>query len=474
MGGAPAPQWLTPAFVRSAKALGATADRDRIEAMAERLIERWQEADRHHHNIKHLIEVLQRVDSLAEETHEPEAVRLAAWYHGAVFDTSMLTHYRRAAGEDKDRSAALAAKELTEIGLPDRVVEHITEMIQRLKTHADACEDIDCQALADADLGSLACEPQKYRSYRENVRKEFAHVDVEDYLEARAEIITKLLNRPHLFTSPMAHSWEDAARENLRAELARVISELDKLKAARSCATDETAPRTGGHEECADASTPTTPDAEATPRMGGHGSAPTESTEPRGAVPSPASASDRTDAESHGLDQRAAGASSREHQGRATGARTRPSTLETGGEDLDGDAGGSSRLPRTFGSPASGAPDSPHSPEEPPARGGNAPDGDAATRAMRADQQEEPAAEVVGVPVTERPQPAAPPPTTWGIEREPSDLRSLPRRNAKTVRLDRRTELNLRKADEDEDATATPRRRSEREEPGGSLFRPMR
>ena len=40
---------------------------------------------RHFHNIRHLTDVLARVDEL-EETHEPDLVRLAAWYHGAIFD----------------------------------------------------------------------------------------------------------------------------------------------------------------------------------------------------------------------------------------------------------------------------------------------------------------------------------------------------------------------------------------------------
>jgi len=229
MGAQHAPHWLLPAYVRSVTALGATAPREQIEAAGRRLLERWCSPDRHHHDVTHLVAVLQRVDALAQETHSPEIVRVAAWYHGAVFDTLRLSGYERAAGENKPASAELAVSELTALGVPDRVAARVRDIILSLVRHDADPTDVDCMALCDADLGILAAEPQKYKDYRTRVREEFAHIDPRAYIEARIAIITRLLARRKLFLSPLASAWEEPARQNLAAELQKLKAELAKL-----------------------------------------------------------------------------------------------------------------------------------------------------------------------------------------------------------------------------------------------------
>jgi len=65
MGVHDAPQWLVPAWIRACVAAGASAPVEEIEAAGERLLARWGEPDRHYHNVRHLTEVLARVDELA-------------------------------------------------------------------------------------------------------------------------------------------------------------------------------------------------------------------------------------------------------------------------------------------------------------------------------------------------------------------------------------------------------------------------
>jgi predicted metal-dependent HD superfamily phosphohydrolase len=229
MGVMDAPQWLPAAFVRSVLAVGATAGREEIEATCRRLIERWQEPDRHFHNLKHLVDVLARVDELAEETHHPDTVRLAAWYHGAVFNSAPSKAYSRSGGEDEAASAELAREELGALGVPAPTLDRIAELVLNLKRHEIKSRDIDCLALSDADLAVLASDPQHYQAYRKAVRAEYEHLPKRHYVEGRRAIVSKLLGRRHLFVSPMGSQWEDAARENLTAELALLDAELAKM-----------------------------------------------------------------------------------------------------------------------------------------------------------------------------------------------------------------------------------------------------
>ncbi|KAE8763885.1 hypothetical protein [Georgenia thermotolerans] len=229
MGVTDVPQWLPSAFVRSVLAVGATAPREEIEETCSRLLARWQEPDRHFHNLKHLVDVLARVDELAEETHHPDVVRLATWYHGAVFSSTPSKAYSRSGGEDEVASAELATTELAALGVPEKVTARVAYLILNLKRHDADPRDIDALALCDADLAVLAADPQHYRSYRKAVREEYAHLPLRHYLEARMAIVTKLLARRQIFLSPLGEQWEDSARENLHAELERLRGELAVL-----------------------------------------------------------------------------------------------------------------------------------------------------------------------------------------------------------------------------------------------------
>ncbi|MDU0349786.1 hypothetical protein RWX45_13230 [Actinomyces sp. MRS3W] len=227
-----APQWLLPAFVRCAKAVGATAPVDQIRSTGEELVSLWTSPDRHFHNLKHVINMLARVDELADESHNPDVMRLAAWYHGCVFSTASESTYRRNGGEDEVASAAYAAKSLQALGVPDQTVDRVCALILNLKRHNLTTKDIDAQALSDADLGALAVEPQQYKSYRMAVREEYAHIPMEDYLRARLAIITRLLDRESLFSSPLGARWEQPARQNLEAEKRHLETKLAQLAAS--------------------------------------------------------------------------------------------------------------------------------------------------------------------------------------------------------------------------------------------------
>ena len=233
MGVIGAPQWLLPAYVRSVRALGASAPVEAIGESGKALIEMWSSPDRHFHNLKHAINMLARVDELADESHDPDVMRLAAWYHGCVFSSAKEQTYRRNGGEDEVASAAYAAGDLHRLGLPDATVDRICALILSLKRHSLPPNDIDALALNDADLGALAVEPQQYKRYRQLVRQEYAHIPTEDYLRARLTIITRLLDREMLFSSPLGQRWERAARQNLQAEKQRLTDEL-----ARTCPAD--------------------------------------------------------------------------------------------------------------------------------------------------------------------------------------------------------------------------------------------
>lgn len=144
-----------------------------------------------------------------------ELVRLAAWFHDAV--------YRPDRSENEERSAVLAEKALTEAGLTPHEVTEVARLVRLTTSHDPAPGDLNGETLCDADLAILATAPDTYQGYAAAVREEYAFVPDDAFREGRAAVLRHLLGLPRLFRTPYgAAAWEERARENLERELAEL------------------------------------------------------------------------------------------------------------------------------------------------------------------------------------------------------------------------------------------------------------
>ena len=200
---------LADAWLRLAREVHARGDVAGAGAM---LLGRWSEQHRGYHDLAHLDEVLRRLDLLADDTPEPSVVRLAAWFHDAVYDPT--------AADNEERSAELATTTLAGLGLEPDVVDEVARLVRVTATHDVDDGDRDAAVLCDADLAVLAAAPLRYQAYVEGVRREYQHLDDTTFARRRAEVLSRLLDRPELFrTAYGRREWEEAARANASAEL---------------------------------------------------------------------------------------------------------------------------------------------------------------------------------------------------------------------------------------------------------------
>ncbi|MBE8477109.1 HD domain-containing protein [Streptomyces justiciae] len=179
---------------------------------ADDLLRRWQEPQRRYHTVEHLAAVLDRIDVLEEYADDPNAVRLAAWFHDAVYLPERSTN--------EERSARLAERALPEAGVPSATTAEVARLVRLTVTHDPADDDRDGQVLCDADLAILAAPPSAYAAYTAAVREEYHFVPNEAFREGRSAVLRQLLDLPRLFRTPYgAAEWEATARYNLAAEL---------------------------------------------------------------------------------------------------------------------------------------------------------------------------------------------------------------------------------------------------------------
>lgn len=225
--GADAPQWLFSSFVDAMQEIGASAPIPLLEAEARDLISRWNAKGRILHNTRHLIKTLARIDEIASTAHDPDVLRVALWYQGAVINRSFDVFQRGTNSDEQEFSALYHARSRMEaLGLSEDVISRVQELMMALFTHRADPSDMDAQVLIDADLGMLAASPQDFKRFRESLREECPDLCDMDYVRARRLAIKKILAREQIFHSPLALAWEESARANLEAESAKLARVL--------------------------------------------------------------------------------------------------------------------------------------------------------------------------------------------------------------------------------------------------------
>lgn len=184
------------------------------------LIGRWSEPHRRYHGMGHLTAVLLFIAEYADHAEDPDAVRLAAWYHDAIYDPR--------ASDNEERSAVLAAEELAAIGQPRKRIEEVARLVRLTTGHDPADGDRNGELLNDADLLVLASPKEAYVAYLNAIREEYAHIRDADFRAGREAVLDALLELPRLYRLESLAPLEAAARRNITAELSLLRSHPDR------------------------------------------------------------------------------------------------------------------------------------------------------------------------------------------------------------------------------------------------------
>jgi predicted metal-dependent HD superfamily phosphohydrolase len=171
----------------------------------------WSEPHRRYHDLAHLAAVLGLVGRLADDATDPDAVRLAAWYHDVSYDPERTDNEQVSA--ERARAGLLGL-------VPDERIHEVARLILLTAGHDAEPGDANGAVLCDADLAVLASPPQAYAAYASAVRAEYGHLSDETFSAGRIAVLERLLALPQLYRLPaVADDWTPRARANLTAEL---------------------------------------------------------------------------------------------------------------------------------------------------------------------------------------------------------------------------------------------------------------
>jgi predicted metal-dependent HD superfamily phosphohydrolase len=204
---------LLAAWTATARRIGAQHD---VVVEGERLLAAYGRSPRHYHDVAHLAAVLDHVDTLSAYALDPDTVRIAAWFHDAVYDVDRT--------DNEVVSAGLAETVLDRLDVSEELVAEVSRLIRLTAGHDPGPADRDGHVLCDADLAVLGRSEQDYLTYATAIRLEHVHVADEDFRRGRAEVLQGLLARPRLFRTPTGYAtWEEPARRNLAREISFLL-----------------------------------------------------------------------------------------------------------------------------------------------------------------------------------------------------------------------------------------------------------
>jgi predicted metal-dependent HD superfamily phosphohydrolase len=190
-------------------------------ALLESLLSRYRETHRRYHGERHVERVRRDVGVLLTDPSvsvgviDPVAVRLAAWYHDAIYDPT--------SPANEANSAALAERDLALIGIDPERIERVSSLVLATTHHKPTSADE--AVLLDADLAVLGADPAAYAAYVNGVRFEYRHVADTDWRVGRAAVLRSFLDRDRVFHTAPMQAFNGTARANLTAELSSLVAE---------------------------------------------------------------------------------------------------------------------------------------------------------------------------------------------------------------------------------------------------------
>jgi predicted metal-dependent HD superfamily phosphohydrolase len=166
---------------------------------------------RTYHGLKHLEHLFAELDSVPLRD---TAVEWATWYHDAV--------YRPGRQDNELQSATLARRALEALAL-QRLEPRVVQLIEATRLHQAEADDTAALLFLDADMAILGAPPVTYLEYAQDIRREHRHIPGFLFARGRRAFLRETLRRLSIFaTSNFREKYEHQARENLRAELARL------------------------------------------------------------------------------------------------------------------------------------------------------------------------------------------------------------------------------------------------------------
>lgn len=171
---------------------------------------------RAYHDLSHIADCLAQLDAWYPPAKEADVVRMALYWHDAIYDAR--------ARDNEERSAKMWVAFAHQFEVSPELRERVFTLIM-VTRHVGSAAEPDAQLIQDIDLSILGREESRFDQYEEAIREEYSWVGDTDYAQGRSEFLESLLNRDRIFLTDYGiRSFESEARANIVRSLNRLRS----------------------------------------------------------------------------------------------------------------------------------------------------------------------------------------------------------------------------------------------------------
>jgi predicted metal-dependent HD superfamily phosphohydrolase len=176
---------LSQRFLSKWQALAAKLglDESKSEEVGDYLLAQYSGSDRHYHNVRHIVSMLDGFESLKAKFEQTVAAELAIFFHDVIYD---------AARSDNEEQSAIKMKEKLHGIVDGAILTSAVFSIEATKKH-ESTPSPDTNLLLDLDMAILGQPWAVYERYAKGVMQE--------YLKVYGEAVYRQ-GRPKLFLEP--------------------------------------------------------------------------------------------------------------------------------------------------------------------------------------------------------------------------------------------------------------------------------
>ncbi|MBA4053392.1 MAG: hypothetical protein C0490_01645 [Marivirga sp.] len=187
-----------------------TTRKDFIHSLWTEVETKYSEPGRHYHNLAHLNSVTRELLPFKKRFTDWNTITFAIAYHDIVYHTLK--------NNNEEKSAGVAMKRLSALACPEKLISDCKELILATKKHQVGDEGTNL--FTDADLSILGSDPETYKTYCRQIRREYSLYPDFVYNPGRKKVLIHFLEMSTIFKSPeFGDKYESSARINLQEEL---------------------------------------------------------------------------------------------------------------------------------------------------------------------------------------------------------------------------------------------------------------
>lgn len=185
----------------------------------DQILTQYSARGRFYHNTTHLancLTLLSEYEKFADKLH---LVYAAIFFHDFFDD-------RKPYDKLIEVTAEIAAKQFESTTSQ----EYIRKLIYATAHKSEQLETYDEKLISDIDLAILGFPEDQYNIYKDQIRKEYDHIDNLTFIKGRKAVLKHFLGMKEIFFIPeFKERFEAQARENLLKELQDLASQESKI-----------------------------------------------------------------------------------------------------------------------------------------------------------------------------------------------------------------------------------------------------